>query len=160
MSLHLHSHHSYSWTLHEPLTQIPTLRLLHLLEAVATCRFASPQLHFMPGPISSRAASFEGWPSGPPWGPGVLPQGRSSSGPGWGAAYCHPKGAGTAGTPALWGLFSIKLQQCHQVPRPNPFFQLFFFFLLSSPHCGSFLVKLFQGTLYFSKNSDIIPIRW
>lgn len=160
MSLHLHLHHSCPCTLHKPPMQIPVLRLLHLLKAVAACRFASPQLHFMPGSISSWAASFECDLQGLPEGPGFYPRQeqlrarlRSSMLPPQGCWDCRDTCPG--GT--------LLHQTAAMPPSPKTQFLLwafFFFFLLSSPHCGSFLVKLFRGTLYFSKNSDIIPIRW
>ena len=123
---------------------------------------SSAKLHVSPRifPSWDTATSFEGWPSGPPWGPWVLPGDTSSPGMDCGAACCHPpreRVAGTAGTPALGGLFSIKTATMPE--SPNPFFQLFFFPSLRLT-VVLFFHQIIPGNSYFCKNSDIIPIRW
>lgn len=127
MSLHLHSHHSWPCTLHEPPTQIPVLRLLYLLKAVAACRFASPQLRFMPGPISSRAASFECDLQGLPEGREFYPRAGAARGRAEEQRVATPRVLGLQGH-LPWGDSSpSKCSNATKAQDPIPSSSFFFF---------------------------------
>lgn len=151
MNLHLPSCYfciSMGWALHTAPAQISTPWALHLLEAIAASTFATPQLNFRSGPVSSPAgtllpalrAGLQGLPEGPGFylGTGTA-RGQAVE---QHLATPNPEGH------LPWGDCSqSKLQRCQKVPSLS--FRVFFFPPSLPLTVVLFFIKLFQGTLIF-----------